>query len=62
MVRQVAGRVSDHADSNVAGLDRAPVGDAGAARVNRFGNGGPVGKAEWDAFDLHLLSLDDAQD
>lgn len=61
MVRLVAGRVGDHADANVANLDGAPVGDAGAARVNRYGHGRPVGEAKWDAFDLHLEPFDDVQ-
>ena len=53
VVRDVAGGVVDHPDPDVARLLRPPGGHARLAGVRRRLHGGPVGRLEGDAFELH---------
>ena len=57
VVGQVARRVGDDADTNVSGLNGAPRGDTGDARMGCLGDSGPVGDAKGDALDLHVWVL-----
>ena len=57
MDREVTGRAGDDADAEVSRQHRAPVGDAGGARVDGLGNIVPVGDTEQKAFDVHVTSL-----
>src|SRR5688572_13382304 len=60
VVRQVAGRVLDHAHANAAEGPRAPGRDAGDALVFRGFDLGPIGGTEWDAGHLQRGLLVDA--
>ena len=57
MVSQVACRVFDHANADVAEMLRAPVSCATVSLVLGSVDAGPIGGSEWNARHVHDFSL-----